>query len=185
MVLLWKEHKRQRRIGFFDKNGGEIIKNMNINTFTESQLEKMTNHYDTLIGRGAFGKVFRGTTHENLQVAVKRSVVEGMKPSHDDGHDLVNEIAILFQVSHANLVRLVGCCLETEVPMLVFEYVSNGSLYNVLHSCGSTQRLLPLPARLDIAIGSAKCQGPCLHALAWRTESCARRRQVRQHPPRR
>ncbi|KAF8644222.1 hypothetical protein HU200_066510 [Digitaria exilis] len=129
MVLLWKEHKRQKRRAFFDKNGGEIIKNMNIKTFTESQLEKMTNHYDTLIGRGAFGKVFRGTTHENLRVAVKRSVVEGMKPSPD--HHLVNEIAILFQ------------------------YVANGSLYNVLHG-GSTLRVLPLPARLDIAIGSAK-----------------------------
>nr|CAB3490582.1 unnamed protein product [Digitaria exilis] len=150
MVLLWKEHKRQKRRAFFDKNGGEIIKNMNIKTFTESQLEKMTNHYDTLIGRGAFGKVFRGTTHENLRVVVKRSVVEGMKPSPD--HHLVNEIAILFQVSHENLVRLVGCCLETEVPML---YVANGSLYNVLHG-GSTLRVLPLPARLDIAIGSAK-----------------------------
>ncbi|CAN6382131.1 unnamed protein product [Urochloa humidicola] len=151
--FVWKEHKKQKRRGFFDKNGGEIMKSMNINTFTELQLEKITNHYDTPIGRGAFGKVYRGTTHENLRVAVKRSIVEGMKPSHD--HDLVNEIAIQFQVSHANLVRLVGCCLETDVPMLVFEYVSNGSLYSVLH-CGSTPRALPLSARLDIAIGSAK-----------------------------
>ncbi|KAF8644934.1 hypothetical protein HU200_066283 [Digitaria exilis] len=155
MVLLLKEHKRRMRRGFFDKNGGEIMKSMDITTFTESELEKITNHYDTLIGRGAFGKVFRGTTHENLRVAVKRSVIEGMKPSHDDGHDLVNEIAIQFQVSHENLVRLVGCCLETDAPMLVFEYVSNGSLYNVLH-CDSTPRVLPLPARLDIAICSAK-----------------------------
>ncbi|CAO2150426.1 unnamed protein product [Urochloa humidicola] len=153
LVLLRKEHKRRMRSGFFDKNGGEIMKSMNINTFTELQLEKITNHYDTPIGRGAFGKVYRGTTHENLRVAVKRSIVEGLKPSHD--HDLVNEIAIQFQVSHANLVRLVGCCLETDVPMLVFEYVSNGSLYNVLH-CGSTPRVLPLAIRLDIAIGSAK-----------------------------
>ncbi|RCV38907.1 hypothetical protein SETIT_8G180000v2 [Setaria italica] len=153
LVLLRKEHKRRVRSGFFDKNGGEIMKSMNINTFTELQLEKITNHYDTPIGKGAFGKVYRGTTHKNLRVAVKRSIVEGMKPSHD--HDLVNEIAIQFQVSHANLVRLIGCCLETDVPMLVFEYVSNGSLYNVLH-CGSTPRVLPLSARLDIAIGSAK-----------------------------
>ncbi|RCV10467.1 hypothetical protein SETIT_2G114700v2 [Setaria italica] len=153
LVLLRKEHKRRMRSGFFDKNGGQIMKSMNMNTFTELELENITNHYDTPIGKGAFGKVYRGTTHENLRVAVKRSIVEGMKPSHD--HDLVNEIAIQFQVSHANLVRLIGCCLETDVPMLVFEYVSNGSLYNVLH-CGSTPRALPLSARLDIAIGSAK-----------------------------
>ncbi|CAL4990887.1 unnamed protein product [Urochloa decumbens] len=149
----WNVHKEADRRDIFDKNGGEILKHMNINIFTESQLENITNHYDTPIGRGAFGKVYRGTTHENLRVAVKRSVVEGTKPSKD--HDMVNEIATLFEIRHANLVRLIGCCLETEVPMLVLEYVSNGSLYSVLH-CGSTPRVLPLSVRLDIAIGSAQ-----------------------------
>jgi serine/threonine protein kinase len=125
---------------------------MNINTYTELQLQEITNNYDTPIGRGAFGKVYRGTTHENLRVAVKRSIIEGVKPPEDN--DLVNEIATQFEIRHANVVRLVGCCLETDVPMLVFEYVSNGSLHSVLH--GSTPRPLPLSVRLDIAIGSAK-----------------------------
>ncbi|CAO2145159.1 unnamed protein product [Urochloa humidicola] len=149
----WKVHKEAERRACFDRNGGDILKHMNINIFTKLQLEKITNHYDTPIGRGAFGKVYRGTTHENLRVAVKCSIIEGMKPSPDN--DLANEIATLFEIRHANLVRLIGCCLETEVPMLVLEYVSNGSLYSVLH-CGSTPSVLPLSVRLDIAIGSAQ-----------------------------
>ncbi|KAL6654669.1 hypothetical protein ACP70R_008134 [Stipagrostis hirtigluma subsp. patula] len=153
LCFVRKEHKRRMRRGFFTKNGGDILKHININIFTELQLERITNHYDTPIGRGAFGKVYMGTTDDNQRVAVKRSVAEGQSPSHDD-HEMANEIAVQFRISHANLVRLVGCCLETDVPMLVFEYVSHGSLHKVLHG-GTKRRALPLPARLDIAVGSA------------------------------
>ncbi|TVU25161.1 hypothetical protein EJB05_27646, partial [Eragrostis curvula] len=156
-LILWfgrKKYKRRIQRGCFNKNGGDILKRMNINTFTELQLEKITNNYNNPIGSGAFGKVFLGTTNDNRRVAVKRSIVEGENP-WKNGQELANEIAVQFWISHANLVRLVGCCLETDVPMLVYEYVSNGSLYNVLHG-GIKPRVLSLPARLDIAVGSAK-----------------------------
>ncbi|GJN25188.1 hypothetical protein PR202_gb12986 [Eleusine coracana subsp. coracana] len=158
-LILWfarKKHKQRTQRRFFNKNGGEILKRMNINTFTELQLKKITNNYNNPIGSGAFGKVFMGTTNENRRVAVKCSMMKGENPWHGHDHELASELAIQFWISHRNLVRLIGCCLETDVPMLVYEYVSNGSLYNVLH-CGSIEpHALPLPARLDIAIGSAK-----------------------------
>lgn len=157
-LILWfarKKYKRRIHRAFFNKNGGEILKRMNIKTFTELQLKKITNNYNHPIGSGAFGKVFMGTTDDNRRVAVKRSIAEGdQNPWHDD--ELANEIAVQFWINHGNLVRLIGCCLETDVPMLVYEYVSNGSLDIVFHGGGNKMPALPLTVRLDIAIGSAK-----------------------------
>ncbi|OEL31703.1 Wall-associated receptor kinase-like 2 [Dichanthelium oligosanthes] len=146
------EVKRRKQKKFFDKNGGEILKSMGINIFTERQLKKITNRYSTPIGEGAFGKVFLGAIDAAQRVAVKRSCVKGEALRQED---FVNEITIQFRISHANLVRLVGCCLETDIPMLVFEFVPNGSLYNVLHGTNKPYNL-SLLMRLDIAIGSAE-----------------------------
>ncbi|KAK8448266.1 hypothetical protein SEVIR_8G252300v4 [Setaria viridis] len=161
-LLLWsihKDRKRRMRTAFFDRNGGKILKGAaGINIFTEKQLKEFTNHYDTLIGRGAFGMVFMGTTDEKQRVAVKRSIIEDKelrgRGNLQHGEDIVNEITFQFRNSHPNLVRLVGCCLETNIPVLVFEFISNGNLYNLLHV--STHKVVPLRTRLKIAIGSAE-----------------------------
>jgi len=158
-LLIWSVHKDQKqriRTAFFDKKGGKILKGAaGINIFTEVELDKITNNYDTLIGKGAFGMVFMGTTHDNKRVAVKRSTIKDkeLRDTYNSqgGEDIVNEITFQFQNSHPNLVRLVGCCLETNIPVLVFEYIGNGSLYNLLHV--ARQKVLRLPTCLNIAIG--------------------------------
>ncbi|WVZ49332.1 hypothetical protein U9M48_000700 [Paspalum notatum var. saurae] len=65
----------------------------------------------------------------------------------------VDEITFQFKIKHANVVRLVGCCLETDIPILEFEFVGTGSLDDELHVRRSTLSLLQ---RLEIAIGSAE-----------------------------
>ncbi|CAN6226807.1 unnamed protein product [Urochloa humidicola] len=157
VLLLWfvhKEHKQSLRRGFFDKNGGKLLGTVDINIYTEAQLEKITNKYRNPIGKGHFGNVFLGTTQDMEMVAVMRAKSEdGNKPP--EGGDFVDEILFHFQMRHKNLVRLVGCCLETSIPMLVFEFVSSGSLFEVLHGAGKL-RAVSLLERLDIAIGSAE-----------------------------
>jgi len=151
-TLVILEAKRQKQRRFFDKNGGDILKSMGINIFTEGQLKKITNGYKNSIGEVAFGKVYRGITGDAQQVAVKCSTAKGEVLPQEE---FVNEITFQFRINHANLVRLVGCCLETDVPMLVLEFVPRGSLYSVLHGTGK-MHLLSLPVRLNIAIGSAE-----------------------------
>ncbi|TKW02596.1 hypothetical protein SEVIR_8G250466v4 [Setaria viridis] len=146
------EVKRRKHRRFFDRNGGDILKSMGINIFTEGQLKKITNGYKKSIGEGAFGKVYIGMTDDSQQVAVKCSTAKGDVLPQEE---FVNEITFQFRISHTNLVRLVGCCLETDVPMLVFEFVPRGSLHSVLHGAGKTLPL-SMPVRLDIAIGSAE-----------------------------
>jgi len=60
-----------------------------------------------------------------------------------------------FKIRHNNVVKLIGCCLETHIPILVFELVSNGSLHDALHG-DVKPYTLSLLKRLDIAIGSAE-----------------------------
>ncbi|KAL6907936.1 hypothetical protein ACP4OV_002106 [Aristida adscensionis] len=159
--------RRQRKL--FNKNGGDILKDVGIKIFSKGQLKKITNGYRKLIGEGAFGKVYKGTIDGTEQVAVKCSVARRVAPkqrmlrgeaAQQDQESLrkeafVKEITFQFKVQHANVVRLIGCCLETDVPILIFEYVPKGSLYDMLH-CDGGKRTLSLLERLDIAIGSAE-----------------------------
>lgn len=62
---------------------------------------------------------------------------------------------ILSQINHKNIVKLLGCCLEVEVPMLVYEFVPNGTLFQFIHfNDGSCN--IPLFTRLQIAHESAQ-----------------------------
>nr|CAB3469715.1 unnamed protein product [Digitaria exilis] len=60
---------------------------------------------------------------------------------------------ILSQINHKNIVKLLGCCLEVEVPMLVYEFIPNGTLFQFIH--GDNSRHIPLSTRLRVALESA------------------------------
>lgn len=147
-------HHRRTLRAFFKRNGGPMLENINnIKIFTKEELNEITKNYSIVLGKGGFGKVYMGITYDKQQVAVKRSI------SVDEARkrEFANEVIIQSRISHRNIVRLVGCCLEVDVPMLVYEFAPKGSLYDVLHgSKDNTKVSLPLGTRLDIAVDSAE-----------------------------
>ncbi|SPT15995.1 unnamed protein product [Triticum aestivum] len=149
VIFLHMERENRKLRDRFNRNGGSFLKSAGIEIFTKDKLGRITNKYSCIIGKGAFGKVYKGTTDAGVVVAVKRSIIV----NKDRQKDFANEITVQSKISHPNLVRLMGCCLETEVPMLVYEFIPRGSLQDVLHG---NNHPLPLETRLDIAISSAE-----------------------------
>ncbi|KAG0555123.1 hypothetical protein KC19_12G146300 [Ceratodon purpureus] len=127
--------------------------NHTVTLYTLKELEKATKNFseDLKLGAGGFGTVYKGTLDNGLEVAIKKTNQVDMNGSQQ----FLNEVSVLSQVNHRNLVRLHGCCLEIEIPMLVYEYVTNGDLSQ--HLQGERAGLhLNWEKRLQIAMETAE-----------------------------
>ncbi|KAJ1275882.1 hypothetical protein BS78_05G170000 [Paspalum vaginatum] len=129
-----------------DKSKWAVVSNHNIKRFTKVDIERITNNYRTIIGKGAFREVYKGVLEDNSVVAVKK-FLDNVKESFDQ------ELSIHREINHKNIVRLIGYCVEENALMMVTEYIPNGNLSDILHY-GSTP--ISLGTRLRIAIECAE-----------------------------
>ncbi|XP_074567355.1 G-type lectin S-receptor-like serine/threonine-protein kinase At4g27290 [Curcuma longa] len=103
------------------------------------------------LGEGGFGAVYKGTLENGEHVAVKR-----LSRSSGQGLDeLKNEVFLVAKLRHRNLVKLLGCCLESEEKLLVYSYLANTSLDKFLFD-NSKRKQLDWPRRFKIIEGISR-----------------------------
>ncbi|XP_037496979.1 probable leucine-rich repeat receptor-like protein kinase At5g49770 [Jatropha curcas] len=133
-------------------SGADIPKIKAAKCFSFEELKRYTNNFSEAndIGSGGYGKVYRGNLPSGQLIAIKRA----QQGSLQGGVEFKNEIELLSRVHHKNLVSLLGFCFERGEQMLVYEFVTNGSLSDSLS--GKTGIRLDWVRRLKIALGAAR-----------------------------
>ncbi|KZV36230.1 putative serine/threonine-protein kinase [Dorcoceras hygrometricum] len=131
--------------------------------FTYDELDSATNRFDPKrkIGDGGFGSVYLGQLQDGRLVAVKHlhkknsATAGGAKGFATKS--FCNEILILSSINHPNLVKLHGYCSDPRGLILVYDYVTNGTLAEHLHGQKSLYKkgALSWNARIDIAVQTA------------------------------
>ncbi|KAM2619509.1 hypothetical protein TB1_035658 [Malus domestica] len=148
---------------YFKENGGLLLQQQlasqegsveAIKIFTGEELKRATNNYhdSRIVGEGGYGIVYKGVLPDsNKVVAIKKSKI-GVPTQKEQ---FVNELIVLSQINHRNVVRLLGCCLETSVPLLVYEFITNGTLFEHIHHKNGRGSSFSWELRLKIAAETA------------------------------
>ncbi|XP_031118772.1 G-type lectin S-receptor-like serine/threonine-protein kinase At4g27290 isoform X2 [Ipomoea triloba] len=116
-------------------------------------IARATNNFsvDNKLGEGGFGPVYKGVLENGQEIAVKRL----SKASVQGIHEFKNEVVFIAKLQHRNLVSILGCCIQGEEQMLIYEYMPNRSLDLFIFD-PTKRKLLDWPKRFNIINGIAR-----------------------------
>ncbi|XP_031505232.1 probable LRR receptor-like serine/threonine-protein kinase At1g56140 [Nymphaea colorata] len=152
LLVVFVLRQRKRKLLLQNANAELSGTGVQPNMFSFAELQVATNHFDAAnkLGEGGYGPVYKGTLSDRRFVAVKQLSAA----SHQGKNQFLTEIATISAVEHRNLVKLLGCCLEGDKRLLVYEYMENKSLDQSLF--GNKGLNLNWSTRFHILLGTAR-----------------------------
>ncbi|GAU20784.1 hypothetical protein TSUD_85030 [Trifolium subterraneum] len=132
---------------------GNPLNNAELSFISFSIIVIATNNFseENKLGQGGFGPVYKGKLPGGVEIAVKRL----SKQSNQGSDEFKNEMMLIAKLQHRNLVRLLGCSVEGEEKLLVYEYMPNKSLDRFLFD-PVKQTILDCTKRFEIIEGIAR-----------------------------
>ncbi|KAL3643406.1 hypothetical protein CASFOL_014221 [Castilleja foliolosa] len=132
------------------ENASKIVESTKM--FTIASLQQCTNSFsqENLIGRGTLGMVYRAQLPDGKVLAVKK--LDKLASGHLTDGEFLEMVSRISKLRHANIVELVGYCLEHGQRLLVYNYCRNGTLDDALN----INRKLSWSARMHLALQAAK-----------------------------
>ncbi|XP_052184489.1 G-type lectin S-receptor-like serine/threonine-protein kinase LECRK3 [Diospyros lotus] len=133
-----------------EKANYELGEDVCLRAFTFSEMEQITNGFKHELGRGSSATVFKGIIPYTQKVVAVKKLEKMLTESEREFH---TEVKVIGRTHHRNLVRLIGYCIEGANRLLVYDYMINGSLANLLFTA-RTQ--LNWDERIGIALDIAR-----------------------------
>ncbi|CAG7908195.1 unnamed protein product [Brassica rapa] len=170
LFCFWKRRQKQAKADATPIEGNQVQLNemvlRNINSSREDEIEDLdlplmdfeavvaaTERFShsNQVGKGGFGAVYKGRLSDGQEIAVKR--LSAMSAQGTD--EFLNEVRLIARLQHVNLVRLLGCCVQANEKILIYEYLENLSLDS--HIFDKTRSsMLNWQMRFDIINGIAR-----------------------------
>ncbi|XP_054788043.1 LEAF RUST 10 DISEASE-RESISTANCE LOCUS RECEPTOR-LIKE PROTEIN KINASE-like 2.4 isoform X2 [Prosopis cineraria] len=163
IIYICKKHFRiengkifKKSRAYHDNNLRSFINNYSSlapRKYSYSEVKRMTRSFSNKLGEGGYGVVYKASLPDGRLVAVKV-----VRESKGNGEEFINEVARISRTSHVNIVTLLGFCCERNKRVLIYEYMSNGSLDNFIYKRGSPNAfcILEWNVLYQVAIGIAR-----------------------------
>lgn len=125
-------------------------------SYTVASLQTATNSFsqEYLIGEGSLGRVYKAEFPNGKTMAIKK--IDNAALSLQEEDNFLEAISSMSHLRHPNIVTLAGYCAEHGQRLLVYEYIGNGSLHDMLHFSDDGSKMLSWNARVRVALGTAR-----------------------------
>ncbi|XP_008226742.2 PREDICTED: uncharacterized protein LOC103326305 [Prunus mume] len=158
LLVAYYIHRRRKKLKEIrdrnQDNEGAPKEDLELPLFELATVISATDNFSSnnKLGEGGFGPVYKGTLADGQEIAVKRL----SRSSGQGMNEFMTEVILIAKLQHRNLVKLLGCCVQGDEKMLIYEYMPNGSLDSFIFDQTSGELLLDWPKRYHIICGIAR-----------------------------